>query len=387
MRVAIVVLSTFAVAMCAPTGEKADELEINSDDIRVKRAKEVMMYGNQQNEQQSSVKRASPADNVDENGYIIANEASNLDPEETENSNEAEELVSSNDETNESNIEDNAEIDNQEIQETDTAEQDSIETTDKDTAETDTALEPVKEDNDENEDEMSVEEYLKELEKLRDDDSDEDMAPYLNLLKDTTFPYWNQDPYRYYNNYNSPYGNFQRYRRSQVRNMKDMKFPMLKRSHRVKRQAYYLPDVDGYLPYDDRILNTPYNNYPVTEEDLAELLDVLDDSKPYDDDIYMSPYEEYQPYEEANDIEFDSPIYLPKRQSLSFVPGIKRNRDFFPYFKEPDSHFQAFVPDKRSLREEAEAYDAYERVMALAAALRQQNYYPGEYFEGYRRRK
>ena len=36
MRVGVVLLSTFAVALCAPTGEKADALEIESDDMRGK---------------------------------------------------------------------------------------------------------------------------------------------------------------------------------------------------------------------------------------------------------------------------------------------------------------------------------------------------------------
>ncbi|XP_045197425.1 uncharacterized protein LOC123552104 [Mercenaria mercenaria] len=381
MRAAIVVLSMFAVALCAPTGEKADILDVDSDDMRVKRAKEIMMFGNQQNEQQKDkAKRGDPEENVDEKGYIIANEPTDLVDEVSDNADVADvadETVSDTEEIKETENGDSTETEELESQETETTQQDNFESTDTEEMEQNTALEPIN-DNWEN--------YLKELEEMQGDNSN--LSPYFNsLLKGTRDPYWNQqDAYRYLNSYNSKYDNYQRKRRSQLRAMKNMRFPILKRAHRAKRQAYYVPDAQGYLPYDERLLDTQYNKYPMTEEDLAELLDLLDGS--YDDTEYINPYEGYAPYDEMGDVEFESPIYMPKRQAgLTFVPGIKRNPEFYPYFTEPYAHFQAFVPDKRSLRDEADAYDAYARVMELAAALRDQNYYPEEYFEGYRRRK
>jgi hypothetical protein len=125
----------------------------------------------------------------------------------------------------------------------------------------------------------------------------------------------------------------------------------------------------------------PYNNYPIEEEDLAELLDLLDSRRNYeDDDVLLSPYEGYEPYDNLEDVEFEAPIYVPKRQAgLSFVPGLKRSRDFYPYFEEPNTHFAAFIPDKRTLNDYA---GAYQRVMGLAAALGNPNYYPErDYYE------
>lgn len=198
----------------------------------------------------------------------------------------------------------------------------------------------------------------------------DNVSPYLNNIVKGRDPYWTQ--------YLDTYNNYQRYRRNQVRALHQ--FPrarVLKRAHRTKRHAFYVPDMQGYLPYEEQLLEAQYKKYPVTEEELAELLDVLDGARMFDDDILVNPYEEYAPNDELENVEFESPIFVPKRQAgLTFVPGIKRNRDFYPYFIEPESHFAAFIPEKRSIRDYA---DAYERVMEMAAALRQQNNYPDEY--------
>lgn len=176
-----------------------------------------------------------------------------------------------------------------------------------------------------------------------------------------------------------PYTKYGRRRRSQMRTFNGYPYQaarMLKRSHRTKRHTYDPDDFDFYLPYE-----MPYN-YQIDDDDMAELLDLLETPEPYDDnDVFVNPYETYAPYEETNGLEFESPIYVaPKRQAgLTFVPGIKRSRDFYPYFKEPETHFANFIPEKRSMREYA---DAYQRVMELAAALRQQEEpYPSEYYE------
>lgn len=202
----------------------------------------------------------------------------------------------------------------------------------------------------------------------------DNISPYLNNIVKGSDPYWTQ--YQYFN----PYNNYQRYRRNQVRALQSYQFPrtrVLKRAHRTKRQAFYVPDMQGYLPYEEQLLDSQYKKYPVTEEDLADLLDVLDGARMFDDSVFVNPYEEYAPNGELEDVEFESPIFVPKRQAgLTFVPGIKRNRDFYPYFIEPESHFAAFIPEKRSMRDYA---DAYERVMEMAAALRQQNNYLDDY--------
>lgn len=182
--------------------------------------------------------------------------------------------------------------------------------------------------------------------------------------------------------YNSPYQ--YRFRRSPNRRLRSPAFfptrssRHLKRSHRSKRDLYYPADVLGqqYLPYDDS-----YYNIPSEQDELIYLLDELDRERYGNDDeddvidyikndnylpeaIFEEPEEEYIPV-------YETPV---KRQAgLGFVPGIKRSRDFYPYFLEPGTHFQAFVPQKRTYEDYA---DAYVKLMQLAAALRRQNYVP-----------
>lgn len=189
----------------------------------------------------------------------------------------------------------------------------------------------------------------------------------------STLDYYNR-PYRY------------RFRRS-MNSFYPRDARHLKRSHRTKRDLYYPEYLLGqqYLPYDDSYLNRPYANYPTDDDELSYLLDALDRPSGYDDDeddvMDYVKYDNYLPYDGYEDDEeeevlpwYDTPI---KRQAgLSYMPGFKRSRDFYPAFLEPGTHFQAFVPQKRSLEDYA---DAYEKVMELAAALRRQNYYPEVY--------
>lgn len=397
MKTALVLLSLLAVVLCAPLGETEEysaAADVDSDDSRVKRAKEVMMFGNQQNEaSRDMAKRDDPSNNadneIDKEGLIVAKEPVDIPvSEET-----PEEEIGDDSETAEA-VEDDI-IEQAGTEGLGGDDENDNEENAIDENEGNTALETLDGNGEgEKDDQMTFEEYLKELEKVEDENSD--IAPYINSLLKESRGYYTQeqDPlYQYYNSYNySPYRQYQRYRRSQPRIFNGMHFPrsrVLKRGHRTKRQAYYVPDIDSYLPYDDRYADMPYSNYPINDDDLAELLDLLQDNrKTYDDEdmLLNNPYEGYGPYEDLGDVEFDSPIYVPKRQAgLTFVPGIKRSRDFYPYFEEPKTHFAAFVPEKRTMRDYA---DAYERVMELAAALRQPQYYPDDgYYDGYRRRK
>ena len=188
-----------------------------------------------------------------------------------------------------------------------------------------------------------------------------------------------------YNYYNGLY----RLKRSQGSRLNGGFYPRdarhLKRSHRTKRDLYLPEYLQQNLPYDESYLNRPYTNYPSDDDELSYLLDALDKYEGDDgeDDVmdyvkYDNNYLPYDGYEVENDDEYLPWYEAPaKRQTgLGFVPGIKRSRDFYPAFLEPGTHFQAFVPQKRSLEEYA---DAYEKVMELAAALRRQNYYPEVY--------
>ena len=181
---------------------------------------------------------------------------------------------------------------------------------------------------------------------------------------------------------------FQRYRRSQNRRFNNV--PLLrravKRSRRIKRDLFYpgsgLPQ--EYDPYDDSYLVDPYETYqPTGNEELISLLDLLDNARQYDDEDNYGNYlgNGYElPEENLEDLVYEEEpkYYVPKRQAgLTFVPGIKRSRPFYPYYEEPETHFSAFVPKKRTFRDYE---DEYERVMRLAAALRDaQSEYPDDY--------
>ena len=179
---------------------------------------------------------------------------------------------------------------------------------------------------------------------------------------------------------------FQRFRRSQNRRFNNV--PILrravKRTRRIKRDLFYPNDglAQEYDPYGEEYLMDPYETYePSGNEDLVTLLDLLDNARAYDEINYGNyggnGYE--WPDDELDDMVYEEEptYYVPKRQAgLTFVPGIKRARPFYPYFEEPQSHFKAFVPQKRRFRDYE---DEYERVMRLAAALRDEAEYPEEY--------
>ncbi|KAH3736274.1 hypothetical protein DPMN_042837 [Dreissena polymorpha] len=229
------------------------------------------------------------------------------------------------------------------------------------------------------------------------------MSQYYNLVNSASGSSgWPSNPYEAYGVYGaSPF----RYRRSLHRRFVGMNFPRandLKRSHRTKRDLIYPYDAlaDDYYPPTESYL--PYGGYPITGKDedddinLGYLLDALDNAKVYNDGYdkvigygnpYESPYDAYDTYaalQNPYELEIDEPEVKPwydvpaKRQAgLSYFPGNKRNPDFYPSFREPWTHYQAFVPEKRSMDEYS---DAYRQVMKLAAALRRQNaYYPGDY--------
>jgi len=217
-------------------------------------------------------------------------------------------------------------------------------------------------------------------------------------LKDTASRYSNwlsQYPgYQALGNNYDTYPGF-RFRRSQVRTYNGANYPRptyLKRAHRTKRDLYYPLDAlsDDYLPYEDNYIpyNTnTYNNYPVDTDDLKYLIEALSAAPEEDEEIlnYESPYEGYYPgnYEVLNEEDDDDlgPYFtapLKRQVGPAYMPGIKRSRDFYPSFREPWTHFQAFIPEKRAYDDYS---DAYERVMELAAALRDQNryYVPEQY--------
>lgn len=374
---AVVFLGLLAVGgLCAPLGEQiaeqideaaaaADPADDNA--MRVKRAKEAIMFGNQQNDAKEIKKREDPK--LDSN--ILDNGASVIVKEPVE--------------IEQAPVDEDLPIEPVEMDEETVIEEPAMEKEEEDTM--------VNETPDETEvqtvDDKDMEDgYL----------ADVDYGKYQKYLKDIQNSKYDLSQYllgpanymmNRYGDY-VPY-NGMRYRRSQNRRFNGGDYLRssrhLKRSHRTKRDLYYPIDAlsQDYLPLDESYYNRPYNNYP-----LEDLLDALrsdayeeDDT---DDDVSYFPYETY--VDEEDDDDYLPPLYevpLKRQAGLSYVPGFKRSRDFYPYFMEPGTHFQAFVPQKRSLSLEDYA-DAYQKVMELAAALRERNYYPREYELEYKKK-
>ncbi|XP_076466813.1 uncharacterized protein LOC143298034 isoform X2 [Babylonia areolata] len=75
--------------------------------------------------------------------------------------------------------------------------------------------------------------------------------------------------------------------------------------------------------------------------------------------------------------EEEEPEYYPavaKREMLSFVPGQRRKRYFFPFAREPYTHWGAFVPSQQKRQQlyeeqEQEREDPYRRLRELALVL------------------
>ncbi|KAL4232743.1 hypothetical protein ACF0H5_007431 [Mactra antiquata] len=377
----IILFSVIAVGMCAPLSETEQAVELDDTDneaIRVKRAQEIVMYGNEQNElAKETVKRDDPSIEVgnDNGGIIVAQEPIDLPEKPAEISEEDSEPQSDNSEPSGDEIEEtNIEPESQEVNDDESVDNDIVVD---DAPKDNTDVATIRNDEDEDDDYgMNLKQYIKELEKIQGGSK----GYFPRYPDESVYNDWLQKRFPF----------TRRYRRSQMRTFNGFPYQaarILKRSHRTKRQTYD-PEDFGLYGYD-----MPFN-YRTEEDDIAELLDLLDSAGPYgDNEVNVDPYESYEPYppyDEPNGLEFESPIYMaPKRQAgLTFVPGIKRNSDFYPYFEEPDTHFAAFVPEKRTAREYA---DAYERVMALASALREEEEeeeYPRNYYNlGYRKRK
>lgn len=387
----LVLIPLLSLAKCAPVGEQAASLEgLEQEDLRVRRAKEIMMFDNEQDDVKATEKRSDPSmlddETVDANGDVKAYDPNALaeespETEEAASMDTSSEIMDGVDTTSDtmSDTEENPGSDLGILQ--DEQEPGSEEISD---AETPTDL--VTEDG------KNYQDYLKDVE------GPGYLKSYMQMLEAVSNPYQNEKWGQLYDQSYfdlPPRSRFQRYRRSQNRRFNNV--PVLrravKRTRRIKRDLFYPAESlsNEYDPYKEDYLEDPYESYePSENEELVSLLDLLDSARAYDEDKYgtygATGYD--IPEEYLDDMIYDQEpaYYLPKRQAgLTFVPGIKRARSFYPYFEEPESHFSAFVPQKRTFRDYE---DEYERVMRLAAALRdQQQQYPYDYrYQVYRRK-
>ncbi|XP_067675349.1 uncharacterized protein [Haliotis asinina] len=173
-------------------------------------------------------------------------------------------------------------------------------------------------------------------------------------------------------------------RRSRAITEGDMIHNEVKRSKRIKRDllddidAYSYGDEEGYpqqLTEED--LYELYRPEPRYEDEVASLLDM------YQQAPRVPVYEPYEPYpaEDSYPESFEEleqePEYVPsKRQMMSNLPGI-RKRYFYPFSREPETHWGAFIPQQKRDYEQA-----YKRLLALASALSEDS----PYYQDYRKK-
>lgn len=196
--------------------------------------------------------------------------------------------------------------------------------------------------------------------------------------------------YPYNNNYYDNFDSLSRRRRAikKQRNMGKTKKPKeegqaIKRAHRTKRDLRY-PDeselVDPYyypeMPYSESDAyggyENPYEQEAFAQNQVEPIGELLGENGEYEFPYSPSQYEDpiwygYKPY----GYETDDEEYVPvKRQMLSFVPGNrKRSSFFYPVNEEPQTHFGAFVPEKRDY---FETYGSLVRAARLLAARQEE---------------
>ncbi|XP_052810814.1 uncharacterized protein LOC128238697 [Mya arenaria] len=393
MRVAVI-LGLLAVGFCAPVvDQQAAVDDVSENELRVKRAKEEMMFGNQQNGAKEMAKRVDPSmDNlVDSEGEVYAKPPVNIENQEAESIESNEEGFSNEapigDEFADDGENGNGEM-NEDLPGPDEAGGDGRYGVEEES----TALGPVGEESEED----GLDAYQNYQDLFNDDKMKIANTAYMfSKLLSEPQPY---PPYQKFGDLYDSYPNY-RFRRSQLGRFigaPGVRTNSLKRSHRTKRDLYYPLDAlsNEYYPYEDSYI--PYKNYPVDNYDINEMIESLEGPRLYeeeDDDKlnYVNPYDGYygSPYEGYEQEVENGPWFtapLKRQVGPSYVPGIKRSRDFYPSFREPWTHYQAFIPEKRALEDYG---DAYQRVMELAAALRRQkSYYPEEYtYEDFLRRR
>ncbi|CAG2225509.1 unnamed protein product [Mytilus edulis] len=117
--------------------------------------------------------------------------------------------------------------------------------------------------------------------------------------------------------------------------------------------------------------NYGYGNPYETEDQMEPLEELLEENVlPYPVNSYDEPsWYDYRP----TNYEGDEGMYLPvKRQSmLSFVPGNRKRSSpyFYPVSEEPETHFGAFVPEKRNY---FDTYGSLVRAARLLAARQEE---------------
>ncbi|XP_050394176.2 pre-mRNA-splicing factor CWC22 homolog [Patella vulgata] len=411
-----VILLTIVVFTALVWSAPASFLDENEIEL-AKRAKETIMFGNQQNAPR--VKKRDPEDAVGSDSVenIESESASDNDSDEDESNLDLKGNVVAmparntlgSDEASPSSVEE---------------ELGDAKATAEEAAEVNSA-EERKGNAVEDEIDPDVKDMLDSSETNKDSESesgDEKQGDEVGLVPvpDTENPEDVDDFYKYLMRYENPqradlynrlpqypprsYYNYRR-RRSLMRHMKRNGYnsnKAVKRAKRIKRDLF--DDDEYYYPnlVEAPVLEEPgYGElefYPEPEPEvdegdlLAYLLSLYEDGNEVEEPAYEieNPYErlleeeareEEEAEEAAREEEEEEPVYVPvKRQMLSTLPGM-RKRYFYPFNKEPQTHWGAFVPEQKR-----DYYNAYDRVLRLAKALADQDSYYPDIYDGYQKK-
>lgn len=184
-------------------------------------------------------------------------------------------------------------------------------------------------------------------------DNDEDM---LEVLPEE----WYNNPalalqlYRAYQklpNYDLPY--YGRRRRSPLKAR--MFTNDMKRSHRNKRD----------LPYSDEEYPMAYYPSEFGPSFTLKDLEAFAREKEYEDSVLRTILDNVGP-DDVQEIEHQGVrgLFIPlEQEEVPVAPPSKRSSYFYPYSEEPETHFGAFVPEKK------EYLDTYSRLVQLAREL------------------
>ncbi|XP_063405319.1 uncharacterized protein LOC134688486 [Mytilus trossulus] len=366
----LLIVPLIGVIMAAPMAEERN--------IKVKRAMETIMYGNQQNSNKQ-VKKSDPSmplheDIPDVNAAVLPDDGGSVEASKAEDISEPK-----SDETP--------------VDELDTVLKD-VELSDK---EEHVGSESLSEDtSSQTEDDSNIPpanaEAIEELkntmgEESQGDDSSE-KQPITDVSSSEEQNYDNYDLFKLYREYQNMIKNYRplydvnnyRKRRMAIRKRRFMgrsRERAVKRAHRSKRDLTYPEESELYEPYYYPELSYPnsenygYGNPYETQDQMEPLEELLEDNVlPYPVNSYDEPsWYDYRP----TNYEGDEGMYLPvKRQSmLSFVPGNRKRSSpyFYPVSEEPETHFGAFVPEKRNY---FDTYGSLVRAARLLAARQEE---------------
>ncbi|XP_046329510.2 uncharacterized protein LOC124113268 [Haliotis rufescens] len=415
------VLGVSLVLVCALVSsapvEKAPELAAGENIEVAKRDQEAILFGNQQNDPRLKKKKSDPAvpviaddSSLDKQGSVIAVPAKQEDfiPEEHQVAGSAQEqtAVEADDNQEQEQVAPVVPVITQQLPEGPVGDAgsevdaDSVEEELKDILADSNEGEgpvgapvddvPAEEEEVESEEEGEGAEQTDDSEGTAVAQADNDVnTPLLDLyyyMRENEKGRNNDPPQQDYYPYDLSYYPYRRRRssrRSRAITEGDMIHNEVKRSKRIKRDllddidAYSYGDEEGYpqqLTAED--LYELYRPEPRYEDEVATLLDMYQQApqvaayEPYErypvEESYPETYEEVEQQEE--------PEYVPsKRQMMSNLPGI-RKRYFYPFSREPQTHWGAFIPQQKRDYEQA-----YKRLLALASALSEDSPYYEEY--------